>query len=174
MDSNIVIAVAGIGGTLLAAALGATVTYVFQKKAAERQRKWALENEERNKEHERETEQRRIKRELLCKRLDILEEAAKIKMLRISRAAQEEEGLPYYYDEDMIKEQKQRLQNIDDEAWAALAAIDSKELMKHFGVLTPIYWYLEEGGKADPLKVNEVFEAYTAIIKLTDEMRAET
>jgi uncharacterized protein HemX len=67
VDSNIVIAVAGIGGTLLAAVLGAAGTYFFQKRSAERQRKWALEDEERGKEHERETEQRRIKRELLCK-----------------------------------------------------------------------------------------------------------
>jgi len=168
MDSNIIIAVAGIGGTLL----GAAGTYFLQKRAAERQRKWSLEDEGRNKEHERETEQRRIKRELLCKRLDIFEEAVKIKVLRISRAVHEDIGLPYYYDEDMINEQKQRLQNIDDEAWAALTAIDSKELMKHFGVINPVYWDLEERGEMNPEKWNEVDEAYTAIIKLTDEMRA--
>jgi hypothetical protein len=173
MDSNIVIAVAGIGGTLLAVVIGALGTYFFQKRAAERQRKWALEDEERRKEHERETEQRKIKRELLCKRLDILEELIKLKMLQLSRVVQEEMGLPYYNDEDTLKEQRQRLQNIDDEAWAALTAIDSKKLTKHCQVVNSAYWNVEGHGQVNPEEWDELSKAYTEIIKLTDGMRAE-
>lgn len=116
MDSNIAIAVAGIAGTLLGAVVSAIGTYLLQKRASERQRKWALEDEERRKGHERETEQRRIKRDLLCKRLDVLEESIKMMMNHIRSTVGRELGVPMYDDSAELKEQGKRLQSIRGEA----------------------------------------------------------
>jgi hypothetical protein len=173
MDSNIVIAIAGIGGTLLAAVIGAVGTYFFQKRAAERQRKWALEDEGREKEHERETEQRRIKRELLCKRLDILEESIKLMMLCVSRAFDEYVGEPHVDNTDTLQKKMKRLQNIRGEAWAALIAINSENLTNLWKVISSAYWEAEENGTVILESWQKASDAYPAIIKLTDEMRSE-
>jgi len=173
MDSNIAIAVAGIAGTLLGAVVSAIGTYLLQKRASERQRKWALEDEERRKGHERETEQRRIKRELLCKRLDVLEESIKIMMNHISSTVGRELGVPMYDDSAELKEQGKRLQGIRGEAWAALVALESKKLLEDWRAIASAYSDLEETGTVDSESWNKVQKAYIEIIKLTDEMRAQ-
>jgi hypothetical protein len=93
-------------------------------------------------------------------------------MLQISRAVQEEIGLPYYDDGDVLNEQRQRLQNINDEAWAALTSIDSEKLAKHYQVINSAYWNVEGRDQVDPEEWNEVCKAYAEIIKLTDGLRA--
>jgi hypothetical protein len=173
MDSNIVIAIAGIGGTLLAVVIGALGTYFFQKRAAERQRGWELEDEGRRKEHERETEQRKIKRELLCKRLDTIEESAKIMMLHVGRTCDEEIGLPDLDDKVALNKQIERLQSIRDEAWAALTAINSKKLKKNWEVIESAYWKTFDQDILGTELWEEVYKVYPEMIKLTDEMRAE-
>jgi hypothetical protein len=172
MDSNIVIAVAGIGGTLLAAVVSAIITYRFQKRASERQREWALEDEERRKEHERKTAQRNIKRELLCKRLDMIEESAKIMMQYVGRTIDKDMGVPYVDDKDALQKKIERLQSIRDEAWAALNAINSKKLTKHWESIDSAYWEAFESDAIAPKSWDRAYKAYPEIIKLTDEMRA--
>jgi len=175
MDSNIAIAiaVAGIAGTLLGVVVSAIGTYLLQKRTSERQRKWALEDGERRKGHERETEQRRIKRELLCKRLDVLEESIKIMMNHISSTVGRELGVPMYDDSAELKEQGKRLQSIRGEARAALVALESKKLLEDWRAITSAYSDLGETGTVDSESWNKVQKAYIEIIKLTDEMRAQ-
>jgi gas vesicle protein len=173
MDSNIAIAVAGIAGTLLGAVVSAIGTHLLQKRQSEKQRKWALEDEERRKGHERETEQRRIKRELLCKRFDILEESIKIMMNHIRSTVGRELGEPMYDDSAELKEQGRRLQSIRGEAWAALVALESKKLMENWRAIASTYSEIEETGTFQSDSWDKAQKAYIQIIKLTDEMRSQ-
>lgn len=170
MDSNIVIAVTGITSIVV----GAIGTYFLQKRASERQRKWSLEDEERRKTYERETEQRRVKRELLCNRLDMIEESLKIMMNQVSSTVGREMGIPMYDDRDELKERGKRLQSIRGEAWAALLALDSKDLMEYWRTIASAYWDVEETGMVGSESWDKAQKAYVEIIRLTDEMRSQT
>jgi len=169
MDATIVIAVASLTGTLV----GIIGTYLVKKRVSERQRKWALDDEERRKGHEREAEERRIKRELLSKRLDILEESIRIMINQISSAVGRELGVPMYDDKDLLKEQGKRLQSIIEGTWAALVALDLKVLMENWQAISSAYWDVMEAGTASREQWDKAQKAYVEIIKLTDEMRSQ-
>lgn len=173
MDSNIIIAVTGITSIVV----GAIGTYFLQKRASERQRKWSLEDEEKRKTYERETERRRVKRELLCNRLDMIEESLKIMMNQVSSTVGREwgyqMGIPMYDDRDELKEQGKRLQSIRGEAWAALLALDSKDLMEHWRTIASAYWDVEETGTVGSESWDKAQKTYVEIMKLTDEMRSQ-
>ncbi len=157
MDSTIVVAVTGIIGVIV----GIAGTYFIQKTILNRQRKWALEDEE-----------RKIKRELLSKRLDILEEAMGIMMKEIGGVVAREMGIPLYDDKDVMREQVIRLQSIRGEAWAALVALDSKELMQCWRDIANAYSDINETGTTGKNSWDEAQKAYIELIKLTDAMRS--
>jgi len=157
MDSTIVVAVTGIIGVIV----GIAGTYFIQKVILDRQRKWALEDEE-----------RKIKRELLSKRLDILEEAMGIMMNEISVVVAREMGIPTWDDKDTMKEKGIRLQSIRGEAWAALAALGSKELTHCWRGIANAYSENDETGTVGKDLWNEAQKSYIELIKLTDTMRS--
>ncbi len=157
MDTNIVIAATGIIGVIV----GIAGTYFIQKIILERQRKWALEDEG-----------RKIRRELLSKRLDILEEAMGIMMNEISRVVTKEMGISAWDDKEKMKEQGIRLQSIRGEAWAALVALDSKELMQCWRDIADAYWEIDETGTVGKDSWNKAQKAYIELIKVTDAMRS--
>lgn len=169
MDSTIVIAVVGIIGAIV----GIVGTYLVQKRVSERQRKWALEDYERKKESDREAEQKRIKRELISKRLDVLEEAVKLMMSDISRTLGMEVGLPILSDKAVAQKRRERVEDVADEAEATVLALDSEDLQKNWRAVAYAYWdQLETGTVGDKLW-NEAQKAYVDIVKLTDEMRSQ-
>lgn len=169
MDSTIIIAVASIAGAIV----GIVGTYLVQKRVSERQRKWALEDEERRRGYEQDAEQRRIKRELVSKRLDVLEEAIKIMMNEVGTTVGREMGIPMYEDKDILKEQGKRLQSIRGEAWASLVGLGSKDLMENWRAIADAYWEEGETGTVSPDSWNKAQKAYIEIIKLTDAMRSQ-
>jgi len=158
MDSTVVIAVVGIIGVIV----GIGGTYLVQKTTLERQRKWALEDEG-----------RRIKREVLSKRLDVVEESVKIMRNEVGSTIAREIGLPMYDDKDILKAQGKRLQSIRGEAWAALVASDSKELEENYMTIAKAYGEYEETGTVDYDLWVKAQQAYVDIIRLTDEMRSQ-
>ena len=157
MDSNIVVAATGIIGVIV----GIAGTYFIQNIILERQRKWALEDEG-----------RKIKRQLLSKRLDILEEAMGIMMNEISGAITKEMGIPTWDDKERMKERGIRLQSIRGEAWAALVALGSKELTQCWRDIANAYSEIDETGTVGSDSWNKAQKSYTELIKLTDAMRA--
>ena len=158
MDSNIVAAATGMIGVIV----GIAGTYFIQKITLERQRKWALEDEE-----------RKIKRELLSKRLDILEEAMGIMMNEIRGVIEKELGIPTWDDKDFIKEKGIRLQSIRGEAWAALVTLHSEELMKCWRAITKAYSEIDETGTVGIESHNQATQSYAELIKLADTMRSQ-
>ena len=158
MDTNMIVAWTGIIGVIV----GIAGTYFIQKIILDRQRKWALEDEG-----------RRIKRELLSKRLDILEEAIGIMMNEISRVVTKEMGIPAWDDKERMKEQGIRLQSIRGEAWAALVALGSKELMQCWREIAGAYWEIDESGTVGKDSWDKAQKAYIELIKLTDAMRSQ-
>lgn len=162
MDSNVVIAlvVAGVGLTsVIAGFLG---TYFVQKKTLERQRKWALEDDG-----------KRIKRELISKRLDVIEEACKIMRNQVGRTASMQAGLPMFDDAGIFDAQEKRLQGISGEAFSALIALDSKELTENYATIARAYGEYEETGTVNNDLWDKAHQAYIDIIRLTDEMRVQ-
>lgn len=169
MDSTIVIAVVGIIGAIV----GIVGTYLVQERVSERQRKWALEDYERKKESDREAEQKRIKRELISKRLDVLEEAVKLMISDTSRTLGIEFGLPILSDKAAAQKRQERIEDVADEAEATVLALDSEDLLKNWRAVSYAYWgQLETGTVGDKLW-NEAQKAYVDIVKLADEMRSQ-
>jgi hypothetical protein len=158
MDSNIVVAATGIIGV----AVGIAGTYLTQKVILERQRKWTLEDEG-----------RKIKRELLSKRLDILEETMGIMMEQIGGVVAREMGIAVWEDKERMKEQGIRLQSIRGEAWAALVSLDSKELMQCWRDIANAYWEIDESGTVGKDSWDKAQKAYIELIKLEDAMKSQ-
>lgn len=171
MDPNIIITIAGVIGGSVA---GAISTYLVQKRVSERQRKWSLEDEDRNRQHELKGEHRRIKRELSSKRLDVVEETIKLKMRIISRAVGKEMGLPMYDDKDTIVAIGKRIQDISGEAWASILATGSKDLREYWKQISNAYWALKEEGTVGHELWNQAQKAYVEIFKLIDEMKSKS
>lgn len=157
MDSNIVVAATGIIGVIV----GIAGTYFIQNIILERQRKWTLEDEG-----------RKIKREVLSKRLEILEEAMGIMMNEISGVITKEMGIPTWDDKGRMKERGIRLQSIRGEAWGALVALGSKELTQCWRDIANAYSEIDETGTVGSDSWNKAQKSYAELIKLTDAMRA--
>ena len=158
MDSNVVIAAVGITSVIV----GIAGTYFVQKTTLERQRKWALEDDS-----------RRIKRERLSKRLDIVEEATKIMVNQVIRTIDREMGAPMYNDDLQLQEQGKRLQSIMAEASAALSALDSQDLIRHWRVVTFAYGVEGDTDRVDLKLGGEVQRAYAEMVKLMDTMSSQ-
>jgi len=169
MDSTIVIAVVGIIGAIV----GIVGTYLVQKTTLERQRRWALEDDERNRESQREAEQRKIKRDLLSKRLDVLEEAVKLMISDTSRTLGIELGFPILSDKAAAQKRQERVEDVADEAEATVLALDSEDLQKNWRAVASAYWSQLETGTVGDKLWNEAQKAYVDIVKLADEMRAQ-
>jgi len=164
MDPSI-IAVAGTLGGVIVSYIGA---YFVQK----RQRTWSLEDEARNRQHEVEREQRRIKRELLSKRLEVVEETIRLRMTIIRRPVGEERGIPMYDDKDAEVATGKRIQEISGEAWTSIAATGSEDLKKYWSQIARAYWVvMEEGGVGDE-QWDQAQNAYVEMFRLMDEMKS--
>ncbi|MBL7125100.1 MAG: hypothetical protein ISS51_03275 [Dehalococcoidales bacterium] len=169
MDSTIVIAVVGIIGAIV----GIVGTYLVQKTTLERQRRWALEDAEKKKESDREAEQKRIKRELLSKRLGILEEAIKIMINDTSTTLGIELGMPTFSDKAMRAERRKQLHDISEEAWATVLASGSKDLLENWRAISSVYWEQLETGTVHHESWDKAQKAYVDIVKITDQMRSQ-
>ncbi len=171
METWITVVIAAI---VALSTLGATfIQNKHSNKRSERQRRWALEDAERKKESDREAEQKRIKRELLSKRLDILEEAVKIMINDASTTLGIELGMPTYSDKAMIRERRTRLHDISEDAWATILALGSKDLLENWRAISSVYWDQLETGTVNDESWDKAQKAYVEIVKLTDEMRSQ-
>ena len=121
---------------------------------------------------EREAEQKRIKRELLSKRLDILEEALKIMINDTSTTLGIELGMPIFSDKATIEERRKRVHDISEEAWAIVLALGSKDLLENWRAISSIYWEQLETGAIDSESWNKAQKAYVDVVKFTDEMKS--
>lgn len=168
MDSGAIIAVVG---TLGGAVISAIVTYVVQQRVAERQRKWALEDEERHQHRAVEEERRKLQRDLLLRRLDPIEEAVRLKDYAIYTAFCIEVGLPTPTDESATRNKTQKLHDIGLDAFNAVLVIGSEELKQNWEILSTVHCALEETGVLGPDGAEKAHDAYIAITRLLDEMR---
>lgn len=168
MDSGAIIAVVG---TLGGVAITAVMAYVVQQRVAERQRKWALEDEERHQHRALEEEGRKLKRDLLVRRLEPIEEAVKLMANVILTAEGIELELPIPTNKLEIRSKKLKLMDILSDAWNAVVITGSEELEQNWGILTGTYWGLQETGALDLNEAKKAKDAEIAIAKLLDEMR---
>lgn len=168
MDSGAIIAVVG---TLGGAVISAIVTYVVQQRVAERQRKWALEDEERHQHRALEEERRKLQRDLLVRRLEPIEKAVRLMANVIHTAQGMELGLPIPTDKSATRKRAQKLHDIRSDAWNAVLITGSEELKQNWRILSTVYWDLEETGVLEPDGGKKTQDAQIAIAKLLDEMR---
>jgi hypothetical protein len=169
MDPSIIAVVGTLGGAIVSF-IGA---YFIQKMVSERQRKWSLEDQDRNRQDELEIEQRRIKRELLSKRLEVVEETIKLRMTIIIRPAGEERGIPMYDDKDAQVAIGKRIQDISGEAWASIAATGSEDLKKCWVQIGQAYWTVMRNDHLEDKQWNQAQKAYVEMFKIMDEMKSK-
>ena len=169
MDYSII----AVLGTLLGVIVSAALTYTLQKQISERQHKWALEDEERHRKQLVQDEKRRLLREILFKRIDILEEALVLMDTIITASFSHACNLPpYSKDELIINQSEQRLQEILSTAWNAIVIIGSKELKEKWRNLTEIYMKVRDDYicfEDNQMATNEVI----AVAKILEEMRIQ-
>jgi len=161
VETNILIAIIAVSGTLAGAIVSAIATYLVQSKAYERE-----------KEREKEVEQRRIKRESLSKRLDVIEEVVNLMMYFISRTIGKELDMPIYDDDSLIKEKRKRLEDIRGQAWTAVLAINSEDLSNKYRAISSAYWDNEEYGTVDHKSWDKANKGFVEIIRIIDNMKA--
>lgn len=161
MDNNAVVAVIG---TLLGVITSAVLAYLFQSRASERQRKWALEDEK-----------RRMKRELIQRRIDLIEEATSLMSSVINMTVEHACGLPSAKDVYIIKRIEKRLQEILTSAWNAISIVGSQELKENFEVLSraSITMMEEDSEALDMTDYEAAGKAIIAIGRILDKVRLE-
>lgn len=169
MDSTII----AIAGTLGSVIIGVILGYVVQNKQAERQRKWSSEDQDRNRQDELEREQRRIKRELLSKRLEVVEETIKLMMRIIGIAVGEEIGLPIYDDKDAMVEIEKRIQHLTGEVWASIRTTGSEDLPGYWRQIARAYWAVMEEGRVEHEQWRQAQDACVEMFRLMDEMKSK-
>ena len=170
MDINLVIAIAGISGTVVGTIISAVGTYIVQSRVSERERGWAAESENKRVQSERETEQRRIRRELLSNRLSVVEEAATLMMFLIGLELDTMMGIPVFSEREIIHEKRKRLEEIYAEARTAVQAAGSSDLVQSFGTLSSTFWECENAGQVIIEDYETVSHAYAEVIKVIDEL----
>ena len=173
LDANLTVAIAGILGTLLASVASIYGTLLVQSKVSEREKRWAREADDRKRTQEIEDEQRRIKRELLSSRLNIIEEAATIKMFLTGLALTEEVGDPIYSDKIAIEGKRKRLEEISGQAWICVIAVESQRLKDSYQAIGSAYYQTEQEGTVDSIKWNKASDSFAELVKIIDDMKAK-
>lgn len=168
-----IIAIAGILGTLLASVASIFGTYLVQSKVSEREKRWAREADDRKRTQEIEDEQRRIKRELLSSRLNIIEEAATIKMFLTRLSLTEEFGDTIYSDKIAIDGKRKRLEEISGQAWTCVIAVESQRLKDSYQAIGSAYYQTEQEGRVDSIKWNKASDSFAELVKIIDDMKAK-
>jgi hypothetical protein len=169
VDSNIIAVVGTLGGVIISA-IG---TYFIQKTVSERQRKWSLEDQDRNRQDELEREQRRIKRELLSKRLEVVEETVRL-MMRVVRAVfAEEMELPVYDDKHELAYINKHIESIRGDAWASIHTVGSEDLSGYWRQISNAYWAAMETSHIEAEQWNQSQDAYFKMYRLMDEMKSK-
>ncbi|MBI2979388.1 MAG: hypothetical protein HYY41_00915 [Chloroflexi bacterium] len=157
--------------TLAGAAIIQWLTYIFQGKAAERQRNWALEDEKRNHEKELEIEQRRLKRELLIRRLAIVEEILSLQVRVLGEAIDEAVGSGSNLSSGDLGVAIKRIDEINSDAFAAVLITGSEELKEKYTSVSYKYWNFIRENEIDPSDWSVIREAQIAVMKIIDDMR---
>jgi len=159
MDTNIIISVLG---TLAGTGIGAYAIYLAQSKMAERNRRWSLEDEK-----------KRIKRESLSNRLNLIEEAIHLRMYLANLTMKEDFGDDIYANAKQIKEKKMRLEEISNEAWTYVKATGSKDFKKWYRAISVAYRKGDEQGTIPSEDWKTANSSLTKITRLIDEMKAK-
>jgi gas vesicle protein len=160
LDSNIILAILTVCGTLAGTVIGALATYLVQSKVADRNRKWSIEDES-----------KRIKRELLSNRLDIIEEVVNLMMFFAGLSLRSELQIPIYSDRVTIENKRKRFDEIGSQSWNAVAALSSKELSTLYSAIAAAYNEDEETGSISSETWKKANESFPKIIKLIDDMK---
>ncbi len=160
MDPNTVLAIFAVSGTLAGTVIGAFATYIIQGKVAERDRKWSIEDD-----------RKRIKRELLSSRLDIVEEVVNLMMYFAGLSLREELGIPIYSDKVTMGNRRKRFDEIRSQAWNAVVALSSNEFLKFYSAIAAAYNEDEETGSIRSETWKRANESFPKIIKLMDDMK---
>ncbi len=83
-------------------------------------------------------------------------------------------GMPTFSDEGTVRKQRERLEEISEEASAVLLALDSKDMVKNWGAVTHAYWKQLETGYIISEDWDKAQKAYVEIVKLTDNLRSQS
>jgi hypothetical protein len=169
-------------GTLAGAALSAILAYIFGRlnteqqnrwrlEEEERQHTWTLEGEERQRARNIQDQTRQLKKGLLEKRIEPVEEAIRLTSIIFNSAQGKELGVPLPDDDKMIADAKLKLHEIRPSVWQAIDTLGSEEIRKEYKKLSSAYWSLEEGESIENYKGLQ--DAASVIIKLLDEMRVK-
>lgn len=171
MDANLAIAIAGIGGTLAGTIISSVSTYLIESRISEKARNWEMQMEDKRKEHEIDAEKRTIRRDLLSKRLAVIEENANIMYFLAALYIREEVGIPIYSDANMIQEKRKRMDEISNQAWTAISAIGHAEMKKNYTAISAAFYEGEESGSISGEKWKKAQSGLTNLIQNIDELK---
>ena len=129
MDNGIVIAIIAVCGTLAGALVSTLGTYFIQNIRYKRET-----------EREKGKEKTQIRRELISKRLSVVEEASTLMMFITGVAFDKQYGEGSYCDQTMLRKKRQRIEEIYLEAHTSSKSIESKTLSDSFEKIASKYW----------------------------------
>lgn len=160
--------------TLAGAAIIQWLTYIFQGKAAERQRNWALEDEKRNHEKELESEKMKLKRELLVRRLASVEEITGLMVRVLSDTMDKLMDSLNVASNAGIGAVNGRIDEINSDAWTAVLSTGSERLKENYLKISRRYWGLLEDGSLTNEEAHDwdkIRDAQLAVLEIIDDMR---
>ncbi len=160
MVTDIQVALIAVAGTLFGVITSAIGTYIIQSNYYNRQKKT-----------DKESEERKIKRDLVAKRLDIVEEVVTLRMFLTGLTIKEMYGDPIYSDKETIQNKRHKLDDISSQAWTAVLASGSKELKEHFQEIGKAFQESEETGNVTNKNWNDAHDSYVKITNLIDNMK---
>lgn len=159
METNILIAVIAVSGTLAGAIVSAISTYFIQKVRYKRETDW-----------EREKDKTQFRRELVSKRLSVIEEAATLMMFLTGIRMDREYGEGTYCDDATFRQKDQRVEEIYYEAHTFSKAINSKEVDDAFRGMSSKYWEIHTEN-ITPEDYNFILSNYRKVIEAIDNLK---
>ncbi len=157
--------------TIVGMVLSAVTTYMIQKKVAERQRSWGLEDDEKRRTHDREEQSKRAVKEVLLERVWLVEEASGLMASFVRRQRDVVLGEPPASDTESFEAGRSRLRVIWAGAWNNVAVLGSEAVGEGWGRLTSIYRDALGSGVIDEDDAKKAYEANAAISVALDGLR---
>ena len=159
METNILIAVIAISGALAGAIVSVIGTYFVQNVRYKRETDW-----------EREKDKIQLRRELISKRLSVIEEVATLMMFLSGIRMDREYGEGAYCDEATFRQKDRRIEEIYNEAHTFSKAINSKEVDDAFSEMSSKYWEIHSENII-PEDYNVILSNYRKVIEAIDSLK---
>ena len=162
MEINILIAVIAVSGTLAGVIVSTIGTYFVQKIRYQREIEWEVEKDK-----------SQFRRDLMLKRLNVIEETASLVMFLTGVRMDKEHGEGSYCDDNTFSQKDRRIEEIYHEAYAFSKAMHSREVDDAFNGMLSKYWEIHSGSML-PKDYEVVLSNYRKLIEALDSLKLNT